>query len=150
MATEQGRVTAIKGDNAVLRTRRSSACEGCGEKDRCSAVEGGREMEFEASNPVNARVGDMVDVEMKTGLLLRLSFFLYVFPILVMVAGALIGNHLAFRFNADPSFFAAVFGFSALIAAVGVVKLKDRQAAKTGQYRPVIVRIRKTGAKTET
>ncbi len=105
-------------------------------------------MEFEASNPINARVGDTVDVEMKTGQLLRLSFFLYVFPILVMVAGALIGNHLALRFNGDPSLFAAVFGFTALIAAVGVVKLKDRKAGKTGKYRPVIVRIRKTGAKT--
>lgn len=149
MATEQGRVTAVKGNNAILRARRSSACEGCREKDQCTSVADGKEMEFEASNPINARVGDTVDVEMKTGQLLRLSFFLYVFPILVMVAGAMIGNHLAPRFNGDPSLFAAVFGFTALIAAVGVVKLKDRQAGKTGQYRPVIVRIRKTSAKTD-
>ena len=149
MATEQGRVTAIKENNAIVRTRRSSACEGCREKENCSVVEGGKEMEFEASNIPNAQVGDTVDVEMKTGLLLLLSFFLYVFPILLMFAGALIGSYLAPRFNGDPSLFAAVFGFAFFIGAFGVVKLKDRQAAKTGKYRPVIVRIRKTGSKSE-
>lgn len=149
MATEQGRVTAVKGNNAIVRTRRSSACEGCREKDRCTMVEGGKEMEFEASNTPNAQVGDTVDVEMKTGMLLLLSFFLYVFPILLMLVGALIGSHFATRSNGDQSLFAAVFGFAFFIAAFGVVKLKDRQAAKTGQYRPIIVRIRKAGNKSE-
>lgn len=150
MAIEQGLVTALKGDNAIVRTRRSSACEGCREKDRCTVVEGGKEMEFEAANPAGAQVGNTVDVEMKTGMLLLLTFFLYVFPILQMFAGALIGNHFAPRFNGDPSLFAAVFGFAFFIAAFGVVKLKDRQAAKTGKYRPVIVRIRKARAPSET
>ncbi len=143
MATELGRVTSLQGDNAIVRTRRSSACEGCREKDRCTVVEGGKEMEFEASNPAGAQVGDTVDVEMKTGMLLLLTFFLYVFPILLLFAGALIGNYLAPRFKTDPSHLAAFFGFAFFIAAFGVVKLKDRQAARTGKYRPVIIRIRK-------
>jgi sigma-E factor negative regulatory protein RseC len=149
MATEQGRVTALQGNNAIVRTRRSSACEGCREKDRCTVVEGGKEMEFEASNLPGAQVGDTVDVEMKTGILLLLTFFLYVFPILLLFAGALMGSYLAPRFNSDPSHVAAFFGFAFFIAAFGLVKLKDRQAAKTGKYRPVIVRIRKKRVQTE-
>ena len=149
MASEQGRVTALKEDNAIVRTRRSSACEGCREKERCTVVEGGKEMEIEASNPVGAQVGDTVVVEMKTGKLLLITFFLYVFPILLMFVGALIGSYVAPGFNGDPSLFAAVFGFSFFIAAFGVVKLKDRQASKTGKYRPVIVRIRKTGSQSK-
>jgi len=100
-------------------------------------------MEVEAINTANAEVGDLVVVSFDTGQLFMLSFLLYVFPIIVMIIGALFGEHIAKNFNGNPSTYSAIFGFSFFFVAMGVVKLKDKKARKSGKYRPEIIKIKR-------
>lgn len=100
-------------------------------------------MELEVKNPVNAQVGDTVILSFKTSRMLWLSFFIYVFPIMAMIAGAVLGDRLAAAFHGEPSAYAAGCGFFAFFIALGIIKLKEHQVRKTGGYLPVIVGIKK-------
>ena len=152
MATEEGIIIQVNQDTAILKTRQMTACESCSEKETCHSTGGGKKiMEVEAVNTVNAQVGDIVMVTFETGRLFMLSFLLYVFPIILMIIGALIGENMAHDFNANPSAVSALVGFAFFFAAMTVVKLMDSKARKTGKYRPEIIKIKKkAGAGGET
>jgi sigma-E factor negative regulatory protein RseC len=143
MATEEGIVIKLDNKTAMVRTTRKTACESCGERHSCASIGSGQEMELEADNPVNAQVGDRVTVSLPAGKLITASFLLYVFPIILMIAGALLGEHLAEQYQIDSSMLSAGFGFLFFIVAFGLIKLKDIQAKKTGSFRPAITRIHK-------
>jgi sigma-E factor negative regulatory protein RseC len=146
MATEEGIIIKVNETTAMVKTRQMTACESCGEKDTCHSTIGSKKvMEVEAVNTANAQLGDTVVVSFESGQLFLLSFFLYVFPIIIMIIGALFGEHIAGNFNGNPSTFSAIFGFSFFFVAMGVVKLKDKKARKTGQYRPEITKVKRKG-----
>lgn len=149
MALEEGIITRTTGDTAFIRTRRTTACEGCSERHTCHSMGNIKEIEIEVANPVGATAGDTVMVAFKTSQLVLLSFMLYVFPIIAMLVGAVFGNAIAENFGGDPSVFAAFFGFLFFGIAMAVIKLKDSQARKTGKYQPFIVQIKKKGPPTE-
>jgi sigma-E factor negative regulatory protein RseC len=143
MATEEGIVIKLDNKTAIIRTARKTACESCSEKHSCTSIGSGQEMELEADNPIHAQAGDRVTISLPTGKLITASFLLYVFPIILMIAGALLGERLAETYQIDSSLLSAGFGFLFFIIAFGIVKLKDLQAKKSGAFRPVIIRINK-------
>ncbi len=144
MATEEGIIIKVFTTTAMVKTLQMTACESCAERDHCHTSGGGQKiMEVEADNPVGAELGDRVVVSFATGQLFKLSFLLYVFPIIIMIAGALIGERMAENLNANPSAMSAFLGFTFFFAAMAVVKLLDKKARKTGKYRPEIVKIKR-------
>ena len=145
MARETGVVTEIKGGNAVVKTRRAAACEGCSEKSTCHSMGGSREMEIEALNPVQARVGDTVTLEYATGRMLQLSLLLYIFPIFALLIGAVIGDQAAPGLKADPSVLAAVLGFTGFLLSLGLLLSLEKKARHSDKYKPRIVSARRGG-----
>ncbi len=143
MATEEGIVIKITPNTAVIRATRKSACESCSQKHACAATENSQEMEFEADNSIQAKVGDKVTISLPTGKLLSASFLLYIFPIIMMIAGALTGDLLANAYQMDRSIMSAGGGFLFFFIAFGIVKIKDMQAKKSGGFLPKIIRIHK-------
>ncbi|MGB9499431.1 MAG: SoxR reducing system RseC family protein [Dissulfuribacterales bacterium] len=143
MAKEEGIIIKYNKTTAMVKTIQSTACDSCSEKDVCKTTGGGKIMEVEAINTANAKLGDLVVVSFDTGQLFMLSFMLYVFPIIAMIIGALFGEHIAKNFNANPSTFSAIFGFSFFFISMGIVKLKDKKARKSGKYRPEIIKIKR-------
>ena len=139
MATEQGVVLKTFNGKALVKAYKTSACEGCASKDTC--VERGREMEVEVVNAAGAKAGDRVVVEMETRYFLKATFFLYVFPILCLLAGALAGEKLSIIFRGDASLFAMGTGFACFALAILVVKIKGRKMGEKDSYRPRIIRV---------
>ena len=140
MATEEGIVTAVRTRTAWVKTTQNSACKHCSAKDSCQSQEG-REMRVEAINLANARSGDRVVISFETSSLLKATFLLYVFPILWMIAGAVIGQNLAPRLQMDGSVLSALFAFGFLFAAVAFVKVTGNKLARKSAYQPKIVRV---------
>ena len=66
---------------------------------------------------------------------------LYVFPILVLIAGAALGQKYAPLFGFNPNGFSVVVGFLFFFAAVLIVKVSANRLAKKNEYRPRIVKI---------
>jgi sigma-E factor negative regulatory protein RseC len=147
MATEEGIVTKIPTPGkGLVSTVRSGACAACTARGMCHSVGGGGdESEVVANNVANARVGDRVIISFHTGSLLKAMFLLYIFPIICLLAGAVIGNNYAYALQIDSSVLSAIIGFLFFGGAIVFVKTKGNRMAKKDEYQPKIVRILKRG-----
>jgi sigma-E factor negative regulatory protein RseC len=98
-------------------------------------------MEVEALNTVGARVGDEIILNLDTGPLLKATFLLYVFPILCMIAGAVLGHRLALDRGWDPSGLSAALSLVALGISFFLIRLRGKALSRKNAYKPQIVRI---------
>jgi sigma-E factor negative regulatory protein RseC len=147
MATEEGvvfKMGAAGAGTAWVKTTRSSACEACSSRDTCHGEGGGKEMEMEveAINTADARVGDRIVLNIETASLLKATFLLYVFPILAMIAGAVLGQAVAVMRGTDPSALSALFGFLFFGLAFIVIRITGRRLSRDASYRPEIIKVR--------
>lgn len=99
MITETGRVIALQGDQAWVQTIRQSACGSCSARQGCgqrvlASASGGRANQVLVANSLGARVGDEVTVAIAESALLSASLLVYALPLLLFVAGALVGHRL--------------------------------------------------------
>ncbi len=98
-------------------------------------------MEVEAVNMTDAKIGDRVVLSFETSSLLKATFLLYVFPILCMFVGAIIGKEIAHIMNYDESVISAIFSFLFFFVAIFFVKIKGNKMAQDNKYQPKIIRI---------
>ena len=76
--------------SAQVACLRQSACSGdCHKCSGCGAVE--QTMIFTARNPIGARPGETVTVESATGPVLKAAAVLYMLPLVLFIAGYLMG-----------------------------------------------------------
>ncbi|UCH21751.1 MAG: SoxR reducing system RseC family protein [Deltaproteobacteria bacterium] len=143
MATEEGVVIKINATSAWVKTTRTGACKACSARGSCSTIGGGKEMEVEAVNDAGARVGDRIVLSFETASLLKACFFVYVFPILLLILGAAVGFNAAPLLDLNASGLSAVCGFSSLLLAFWFVKSRGNRMARNKKYRPKIIRILK-------
>jgi sigma-E factor negative regulatory protein RseC len=141
LATEQGIVIKIDSRAAWVKTVKSGACKGCSARGSCHALGSSDDAEVEAINEAGAKVGDRIVLSFKTSSLLKATFLLYVFPILLLLIGALMGQEIGHYIDFSPSGSAAIMGFSFFFAAVFIVKSKANRLAKKNEYRPKVVKI---------
>ncbi|CAB1059880.1 hypothetical protein D1BOALGB6SA_4645 [Olavius sp. associated proteobacterium Delta 1] len=147
MATEHGIVIRTDSRGVWVKTIKTGACEGCSARGSCHSLSDRGEMEVNAVDEAGAKVGDRIVLSFETASLLKATFLLYVFPILLLVIGAVIGQEAAPYFNFNPSGFAAIIGFSFFFAAVLVIKVKANKLAKQNEYRPKIIKVIGSGFK---
>lgn len=145
MAFEEGvvfKMGAPGSGTAWVKTTRTNACESCSSRHACHAEEPSQEMEVQALNTADARVGDRIVLNISSTSLLKASFLLYVFPVLAMIAGAVLGQSVALGDGMNVSATAALFAFLAFGLAFLVIRIIGRQLAKNTRYQPEIIKIR--------
>ena len=141
MATEEGIVIKTNATSAIVKTVKSGACQGCSARGSCHATRESKEMEVNAINAAGAQVGDHIILNLETGPLLKVTFLLYVFPIILLLIGAAIGQRIAVLLGMDSSGPSVLVGFAFLFAAVWFVKKKANRLAGKDKYRPTIIKI---------
>ena len=152
MAIEQGIVVKVglkRQNMALVKTVQSSACEACSARGQCNPNVRGKEREVEAVNLVNAREGDLIQISMDTGALLKTTFLLYVFPICCMLVGAFVGNAIGTATNMGPSNASAIVGIAFFFLAMILVRKRAGKMALKLEYQPKITRIIGRGNKGE-
>ncbi|WP_320040412.1 SoxR reducing system RseC family protein [uncultured Desulfobacter sp.] len=141
MITEDGIVTHATPEKAWIKTTRSAACESCSSKDSCGVSHHpSEEMTIIVPNTLNVLKGDRVIVGIDSGPMLFLSFFLYVFPIILLIIGALIGDTLAPVLKMDSSALSMGFGFLLFAVAFFIIRRKQAGMSKKDKYKPFLVR----------
>ena len=100
-------------------------------------------MEVKALNEIGAKTGDRILLTIETGSILKVTFLLYVFPILLLITGAAIGQQMASYFDLNPSALAAILGFSFFFAALVLIKAAGQRLAQKNEYQPKITKILK-------
>lgn len=145
MITENGIVTDVNSSLAWIRTIRSGTCATCSSKDSCgTSLHGQKEMILSVKNTLNVAKGDQVVIGLEAKPLLIISFLLYVFPVLCLILGALIGNSLAPHFRINPSLLSLVLGFLFFGAAFLMIRKKGRSLSTREAYKPFLVRKKST------
>lgn len=141
MASEEGVVVRVDGDDAWVKTVRGDACESCSSKAACHTMGGGKEMQVPALNPIGARVGDRVLLKMDTLPFLKGTFLVYMVPILLLVVGAAIGEWVSLVSNLQPPLPSVLFAFGGLAAGLLFMKIVANRLAQKADYRPRIARV---------
>lgn len=86
--TEYGEVTEIKGSVAYVKFIRTSACGRC---HACGMLANQNDITVQVENELNAAVGDNVAVSIRIRRALGASAIAYVFPLIMLVLGVLLG-----------------------------------------------------------
>ena len=97
MIEEYAVITERTENLTTLEIERRTACSLCGQKRGCGNATWGKLLghkshAFNAENPINANVGDSVVVGIEERAILSSVFFLYVVPLLGMLAGAVLAD----------------------------------------------------------
>ena len=141
MATEQGIVIKADSSAAWVKTVKTGDCAGCTARGSCHSLGNSDEREVEAINVAGAREGDRILLLFETSSLLKATFLLYVFPILLLVIGAVLGQTMALQLDFSPSGLSLLTGFSFFLAAVLIVKTRANKMARKQEYRPKVIKI---------
>ena len=98
-------------------------------------------MEVKALNTVGARVGDRIVLSFETASLLKATFLIYVFPIILLIVGAALGQMLAPIIDFNPSALSLLLGFAFFFSALIIVKFRANKMAKKNAYQPKVIKI---------
>ena len=96
---------------------------------------------FEVKNTLNAKKGDRVVVGIQTKNLLVFTFMLYVFPVFLLLIGALTGKSIANILKTDQNLTSMLFGFTLFFLAVIIIKIINNKVAQNWKYKPFLVKI---------
>jgi len=130
MIEEEGLVLALLDhQRAMVLVQKSGACAHCSAATACGAAESGQSRQVEASNPLQARVGDRVRVAVSTRAFLGASFWLYVMPLLALVGGGMLGQLVAVHFGLDAERLSAIMGTLGLIGSFLLLRFIGRRLA---------------------
>jgi len=142
MITENGIITQANPLVAWVKTTRSGACEACSSRESCGTAGSQKEMIVTVKNILNVEKGDHVIIGLETRPMLFLTFLLYVFPIILLIMGAVIGDSLAPSLKMDPSIVSMIFGFSFFGLSFYIIRKKNNSLSQEEKYKPFLVRKR--------
>ncbi len=148
MITKEGMVTNASTTTAWVETVRSKSCESCDACGSCETQDKSLGMTIKVNNTINAVKGDRVIIGFKTAPLLKMSFMLYIFPILLLIAGAAAGEAFAPRLGMDPSLTSVIAGILSFALAFGIIRKAGDKLSTSRDFKPFLVRIDQKGAIT--
>ncbi len=143
MLEEVGVVLRVEGELAIVKTQRSSMCNGCHSGGFCKAFGGDSVMEVAARNEAGARVGDEVRVTVASKTFLKASFLVYMVPVTALILGALLGGTMGpFLYpGASSDLLPVVFGSIFFFLSFVLLKIWGKGIKKDEGYCPVIAEI---------
>lgn len=135
--SEQGIILKISGDRALVALEPTTQCQACG---ACRFSDTDRKMMAEAGNPIGAKAGDLVAVELEPKLLLTAAFVVYMLPLLMMFIGYALGFWLVSRLapSLGPEGSGIAGGLVLLVGSYFLVKRIDRSANRSRRFEPRI------------
>jgi sigma-E factor negative regulatory protein RseC len=98
-------------------------------------------MEVEAINRANAKTGDLVMISFGTAPLMKVYSLVYIFPIVALLAGAVLGQWLSHYISADESLLSLLLGLLFFGGAFLIIKYQGNRMAKQDSYQPKILQI---------
>ena len=139
LVSEQGIIEKVTDQKATVRVRRSPACAHCSSRISCEISN--RDMLVEISNDLKAKAGDLVEISIPEGIVLKMSVFVYLFPIIALMTGAFLGEFIANSLQSKSSWPAILLGIIFFALAFCVLKVFERKKMSGGDYTPKMTAI---------
>ncbi|HRF42962.1 MAG TPA: SoxR reducing system RseC family protein [Candidatus Competibacteraceae bacterium] len=142
MIEERARVAEAGDGYAWVEIERRSACGNCHANDGCgtaalATVWSGRQMRTRAISNLPLRSGDEVIVGLADGVLLRGALLAYLLPLVLMLAGALLGDAAFASAGEEPVILLGALGLGLGFLAVRVA---SRSWQDDVRFQPVVLR----------
>jgi len=132
---QEGIVISVAGEMARVKTSRHNDCENCG------ACPGNSAIVLDARNPLGAKPGQLVLIEVQEVGMLKSAFIVYMLPLIAMFLGAMAGGYAAERFSHEALWFQVAGAGAAFAAAVLYIRYFDKSASSNKNMQPVIIRV---------
>ena len=135
---EIGQVISIGDNTALVRFERSSACQKCG---ACMMSQSQKEMLLNTENTLGASEGDWVQVDIESPVIIRASLISYIFPLLMLIAGLVIGYFLneAVRIFDNSEIAASILGILFVAGAYFGIRLLEPRLRKNRGFAPKMI-----------
>ena len=129
---EQGIVDSVRGDRAVVAFKRTSACQKC----HACQVGDAQTMQIELKNTLNAKAGDIVTMELQSKKIFQASALVYVFPLVMLFLGILLGYAAAPALQWDREVSGALGALVLVAISYLILRLMDPLFQKRKGYMP--------------
>ncbi|MBN1627480.1 MAG: SoxR reducing system RseC family protein [Deltaproteobacteria bacterium] len=139
MLTELGTVQEIKKTYAVIKIQKSSACAHCSSRETCDISN--KDTTIELINDLGAKEGDLVEIRIPEGTLLKASFLVYLLPVIALLAGAFSGKALADAMDINQTSASLAGGFLLMGIVFYLLIRQHRSEEYQKRYRPRMTRI---------
>jgi len=142
MDIEKGTVQKIEEDWAWVETRRTGSCENCGQKKHCLIFgDGNDRMLVKAENVAQARTGDEVEIYLNTKTKLKGLFMIYIFPVLGLLIGAIIGNGITGLVGLQGDLGTVLAAFCGMALAFLLARFLGFRMKENNELTPIVSRI---------
>jgi sigma-E factor negative regulatory protein RseC len=132
---QEGVVVSAAGEMARVRTSRHNDCANCG------ACPGNKAIVLDARNPLGAKPGQQVLIEVQEVGMLMSAFIVYMLPLIAMFAGAVAGGYAAEQAGSASYWYQVTGALAVLVIAIMYIRHFDRRAGRSKNMQPVITRI---------
>lgn len=129
---EKGRVIELTPKGAKIEVTPSPICGSCAQAEACSASREKTKIIL-AQNPIGAKIGDLVKIELKEKSRTTAVLLVFGLPIFFLLIGIIVGEIIA----GDK--LAISLGGSGLVIAFILIKLIDRWLSKKTSFLPTII-----------
>ncbi|PLX62990.1 SoxR reducing system RseC family protein [Sedimenticola selenatireducens] len=146
MIEESAIVTATNGEFARVETQRATSCGSCEAKSTCGTsalakVFGNRRTVVEVLNPIGAVTGDRVVVGLDESALTRASFFFYIVPLILLLAGGILGQWFAETISLQSTEpLSIICGLLGLLIGLVWLRWFAFKTSRSSSYQAVILR----------
>lgn len=115
----EGVVLEVNQDIATVKISRHSECSNCG------ACPGDNAIILEAIDAVGSKAGQHVLIKSKETNMLLAAFLVYIFPLIAIALGVVIGYYLSFSFTVSSTLLMTLGGVILGLAAIVLIKRLD-------------------------
>jgi len=138
-----------QGNEALVEAIQGGGCGHCDSEKGCgsgklSQLFCSEPRRFRVRNNANAQVGDMVQVVLGDGLLLRGALLMYILPLLLLMIGAAAGTQLSSEERVGEVY-SAIGGLVGLISGFLIVKFVSSRRSKSSVALADILPVAETG-----
>lgn len=135
MKTEEGLVVEVTGNVAKIKAGRHNDCKNCG------ACSGSNSIIVCALNKKGAIPGQRVEFEVKESNALVAAFMVFMFPLISVFLGVLLGKYIALFIGGSSTGFEIVGGLITFILTIVCIKVFNNYVNNNEKSQPTILKI---------
>ena len=142
---ELAQVIECRGDKALVRVIRNSACSKCDEDcGMAGTSHESDEINVEINNTMNAKEGNFVKVELGEKTLVLASLIVYLFPLIALIGGYFLSNSLISIIGYSASEITGIVGsISFFFISFLIIRMIDLKLKVMGIFQPEMTEVLK-------
>ena len=139
MRYETGIITKIANDMAQVEPEQNLDCDSCTAKSACIVLSGSKKRKIWIENIIQADIGDRIIFSIEEKGVVMSSFLLYLFPVIMLFAGIIIGANVHDLLLIDGDLTSGLFGLIGLGISFVIIRIISIFIKKNPAFMPVMI-----------